>query len=156
MSCPYTSQQNGKVERMIRTVNNVTRTLLFQASMPRSYWADALATATYLINRLPTKTLNMSTPFSALHGTLPSYSPIMIFVLSGAHASPTFLPPALTNLPPAPPSVHSLVTHQITRAIGVSTSTPTVSSFSATLSSTKQRFLSPSTGQPLLYRTLIF
>jgi histone deacetylase 1/2 len=34
MSCPYTSQQNGKAERMIRTVNNVTRTLLFQASMP--------------------------------------------------------------------------------------------------------------------------
>jgi len=29
MSCPYTSQQNRKVERMIRTVNNVTRTLLF-------------------------------------------------------------------------------------------------------------------------------
>jgi histone deacetylase 1/2 len=34
MSCPYTSQQNGKAERMIRTINNVTRTLLFQASMP--------------------------------------------------------------------------------------------------------------------------
>ena len=29
MSCPYTSQQNGKAERMIRTVNNITRTLLF-------------------------------------------------------------------------------------------------------------------------------
>jgi transposase InsO family protein len=34
MSCPYTSQQNGKAERMLRTTNNVTRTLLFQASMP--------------------------------------------------------------------------------------------------------------------------
>jgi len=48
MSCPYTSQQNGKAERMLRTTNNVTRTLLFQASMPPSYWADALATATHL------------------------------------------------------------------------------------------------------------
>ena len=46
MSCPYTSLQNGKAERMLRTANNVTRTLLFQASMPPSYWADALATAT--------------------------------------------------------------------------------------------------------------
>jgi len=36
MSCPYTSQQNGKAERMLRTTNNVTRTLLFQASMPPS------------------------------------------------------------------------------------------------------------------------
>jgi hypothetical protein len=28
MSCPYTSSQNGKVERIIRSINNVTRTLL--------------------------------------------------------------------------------------------------------------------------------
>jgi IS30 family transposase len=73
MSCPYTSQQNGKAERIIRTTNNVIRTLLFQASMPPSYWADALATATHLLNRLPTKTLHMSTPFFALYGTLPTY-----------------------------------------------------------------------------------
>jgi len=79
MSCPYTSQQNGKAERMIRTINNTTRTLLFQASMPSSYWADALATATHLINRLPTKTLHMSTPFFALHGTLPSYHDLRTF-----------------------------------------------------------------------------
>jgi len=79
MSCPYTSQQNGKAECMLRTVNNVTRTLLFQASMPPFYWADALATATHLINRLPTKTLNMSTPFFALYGTHPSYHDLRAF-----------------------------------------------------------------------------
>ena len=79
MSCPYTSQQNGKAQRMLRTANNVTRTLLFQASMLPSYWADALATATHLINRLPTKTLNMSTPFFALHGTLPTYHDLWTF-----------------------------------------------------------------------------
>jgi histone deacetylase 1/2 len=73
LSCPYTSQQNGKAERMLRTLNNITRTLLFQASMPPPYLADALATATHLSNRLPTKTLNMSTPFFALYGVLPSY-----------------------------------------------------------------------------------
>jgi hypothetical protein len=31
------------------------RSLLFQASLPAHYWAEALATATYLLNRLPTK-----------------------------------------------------------------------------------------------------
>jgi transposase InsO family protein len=30
-SCPYTSQQNGKAERAIRTTNDVIRTLLFKA-----------------------------------------------------------------------------------------------------------------------------
>ena len=34
MSCPYTSPQNGKTERMIRTTNDVVRTLLIQASAP--------------------------------------------------------------------------------------------------------------------------
>jgi hypothetical protein len=34
MSCPYTSQQNGKVERIIRSTNNVIRTLLIHASLP--------------------------------------------------------------------------------------------------------------------------
>uniref|UniRef100_A0A0A9BH25 Integrase catalytic domain-containing protein n=1 Tax=Arundo donax TaxID=35708 RepID=A0A0A9BH25_ARUDO len=29
MSCPYTSPQNGKAERIIRTTNNVVRSLLF-------------------------------------------------------------------------------------------------------------------------------
>ena len=79
MSCPYTSQQNGKAERILRTTNNVIRTLLFQASMPPCYWADALATATLLLNRLPTKTLHMSTPHFALYGTLRSYHELRVF-----------------------------------------------------------------------------
>jgi transposase InsO family protein len=29
LSCPYTSAQNGKAERAIRTINDITRTLLF-------------------------------------------------------------------------------------------------------------------------------
>jgi hypothetical protein len=39
MSCPYTSSQNGKAERMIRTTNNIMRTLLLQASLPARFWA---------------------------------------------------------------------------------------------------------------------
>jgi hypothetical protein len=34
MSCPYTFPQNGKVQRMLRTTNNIIRTLLFQAPKP--------------------------------------------------------------------------------------------------------------------------
>jgi len=37
MSCPYTSSQNGKAERMIRSTNNIIRSLLFQASLTPSY-----------------------------------------------------------------------------------------------------------------------
>jgi hypothetical protein len=119
MSCPYTSQQNGKAERLIRTVNNVTRTLLFQASMPPSYWADALATATYLINRLPTKTLNMSTPFFPLHGTLPSYHDLHAF---GCTCYPNLSATSPHKL--APPLHPLCIPWLLTRSQGLSVSRP--------------------------------
>lgn len=34
MSCPYNSPQNGKVELIIRSTNNMVRSLLFQARAP--------------------------------------------------------------------------------------------------------------------------
>jgi hypothetical protein len=52
LSCPYTSAQNGRAERMIRTTTNMIRFLLFQASLLASYWVEALYTATHLLNRL--------------------------------------------------------------------------------------------------------
>jgi hypothetical protein len=79
MSCPYTSQQNGKAERSIRTINNILRSLLFQASLPPVYWVEALHTATHLVNRLPTKTLKHKTPYAALYSTPPSYDHLKVF-----------------------------------------------------------------------------
>jgi hypothetical protein len=37
MSCPYTSSQTGKAERIIRSINNVICTLLIQVSLPGRY-----------------------------------------------------------------------------------------------------------------------
>ncbi|KAL2899813.1 Copia protein [Bienertia sinuspersici] len=54
-SCPHTSPQNGEVERVIRTINNIKRTLLFHASLPPEFWEYALETATYLLNIFPQK-----------------------------------------------------------------------------------------------------
>ena len=55
------------------------RSLLFQASLPPVYWADSLHTATYLLNRHPTKSLDGRTPFFALYGTQPSYTHLRVF-----------------------------------------------------------------------------
>jgi hypothetical protein len=33
MSCPYTSPHNGKAEHILRTINNMLRSLLFQTSI---------------------------------------------------------------------------------------------------------------------------
>ncbi|GKA36305.1 ribonuclease H-like domain-containing protein [Tanacetum coccineum] len=61
-SCPKTSQQNGKSKRMIRTINNVIRTLLFQAHLPPSFWVKALHMAAYLLNILPSSAIQNDIP----------------------------------------------------------------------------------------------
>jgi hypothetical protein len=79
MSCPYTSAQNGKAGRVIRTTNNIVRSLLFHASVPPTFWVAALNMATHLLNILPTKTLPFSTPHFALFGMQPSYEHLRVF-----------------------------------------------------------------------------
>ena len=79
MSCLYTSAQNGKVERIIRTTNNIIRSLLFQASAPPSFWVEALHTTTHLLNILPTKTLDHFTPHETLFGSSPTYEHLRVF-----------------------------------------------------------------------------
>ncbi|GJY07062.1 ribonuclease H-like domain-containing protein [Tanacetum coccineum] len=73
-SCPKTSQQNGKAERMIRTINNIIRTLLFQAHLPLTFWVEALHMATYLLNLLPSTAINNEVPFTLLFNKQPDYS----------------------------------------------------------------------------------
>jgi histone deacetylase 1/2 len=53
LSCPYTSPQNGKAEQILRTLNNISRTMLIHAHLLAPYWAEALAMVTYLLNRRP-------------------------------------------------------------------------------------------------------
>jgi hypothetical protein len=79
MSCPYTSPQNSKAERILRTINNMLRSLLFQASILARYWVEGLHTATYLLNRLPTKAISTTSPYFSLHGVAPSYEHLRVF-----------------------------------------------------------------------------
>jgi len=79
LSCPYTSPQNGKAEHVLRTLNNVTRTLPIHASMAAPYWAEALATATYLLNRRPCSAVQNNIPYQLLYSQPPEYSHLRVF-----------------------------------------------------------------------------
>ena len=50
----YTPQQNGVSERKNRTVMEMARCMLAEKNLPKSFWAEAVNTAVYLLNRLPT------------------------------------------------------------------------------------------------------
>jgi histone deacetylase 1/2 len=78
-SCPYASPQNGKAERSLRTINDIIRTLLIHSSLPPQFWAEALRTATYLLNIRPSKANPNTTPFFSLFLSHPNYSDLRVF-----------------------------------------------------------------------------
>ena len=79
LSCPYTSSQNGKAERIIRTINDCVRSLLCHANMLVTFWVEALATATHLINRRPCQSSAPITLFQQLLGTPHEYRHLRVF-----------------------------------------------------------------------------
>jgi hypothetical protein len=113
--------QNGKAERMLRTLNNVVRTLLIHASMPPGYWAEALATAVFLLNRRPSSSSPMGFPTMLCSRRCQT---IAYFESSAACAIRTSVPRHLTNWPHARLPACSLVTLLPRRVTAVSISTP--------------------------------
>lgn len=76
---PYTPEQNGVAERMNRTIVERARCLLFDASLPKALWAEAVSTSVYLINRSPNRSLPNKTPFELWSGAKPDMSHIRVF-----------------------------------------------------------------------------
>lgn len=77
-SCPYTSVQNGRVERKHRQVVEMGLSMI-----ALSYWADAFPTVARLINRLPTTALKGKIPYSVLFGKNPYFKDAKIFGCAG-------------------------------------------------------------------------
>ena len=78
-SCPFTPQQNGVAERKNRHLLDVVCTLLIESCVPSHFLCEALSTAVYLNNRLPSPTLNDDSPYFRLFGHALNYSNLHIF-----------------------------------------------------------------------------
>ncbi|PKU70985.1 Retrovirus-related Pol polyprotein from transposon TNT 1-94 [Dendrobium catenatum] len=79
LSCPHTPEQNGVSERKHRHILDLTRALLHESHLPNRFWAEALSTAHYLINLLPSKPINLHSPYQRLHGQTPTYTHLRVF-----------------------------------------------------------------------------
>ena len=78
-SIPYAHQQNGRAERIIRTLMEKAESMRLQACLPQSYWEFALDHATHVYNRTPMKRLNWQTPYQGISGEKPSVDHLRVF-----------------------------------------------------------------------------
>lgn len=78
-TCPHTPQQSRVAERKYRILLEACRALLFQSKLPVTFWRDCLLTATYLLNKIPSRILRSKSPYEFLYGQPPSYSHLKTF-----------------------------------------------------------------------------
>ena len=64
----------GEYRRLSRYFQKEGIALLAHSSLPVRFWDEAFLTACYLINRMPTRVLQNSTPVSCLFGDKPDYT----------------------------------------------------------------------------------
>jgi len=69
-STPFCPAQNGRAERIIRTIVEMARTVMIHGSAPRNLWGEAMSNAVYVYNRLPHSAIpaQFSCPLSAWRG----------------------------------------------------------------------------------------
>ena len=50
-------EQNGVAERRSRTLMDMVRSMMSRSNLPKSLWGEALKTAMYILNKVPTKSV---------------------------------------------------------------------------------------------------
>ena len=81
LTVPGTPQQNGVAERLNRTLLERARCMLSNAGLweRKFLWAEAISTASFLVNRSPYSFLNIEVPEEKWTGKPVDYSRIRIF-----------------------------------------------------------------------------
>jgi len=76
-SAPITPQQNGVIERKNRSLEELARTMLSESSLPKYFWADAVSTSCYVMNRV--RPILKKTPYELFNGRKPNISHLKVF-----------------------------------------------------------------------------
>lgn len=76
---PYVHQQNGFVERDVRTVVESGRTLLIASNLPKILWDEAIACSLYILNRTTNSRNQLQTPYELWTGCKPDVANLRVF-----------------------------------------------------------------------------
>ena len=76
---PQPLKHNGYSERRHWHIVETSLTLLYQASIPLTFWSYAFATTVYLINRMPKVGLSLGSLFEKLFHKVPDPSKLRVF-----------------------------------------------------------------------------
>jgi len=86
-SARRTPQQNEVVEHKNRTLKDMTRTMLIASGLGRNFWAEALNTSYYIINRCMIRPILNKTPYEIFKGRKPNIMHLRIFGLGLSNRS---------------------------------------------------------------------
>lgn len=76
---PYSPKQNDLAERINRTIVERAKSMMFDAELPKRYWAEAVATAVYLINRSSASGIDGKTLEEIWTGQSPNLQHLRVF-----------------------------------------------------------------------------
>ena len=79
LTCPGTSQQNGRAKRKLRHILDTVRALLLSAKVPAPFWGEAALYVVHAINRIPSPVIHNQTPYECLFGSHPNYHHLCSF-----------------------------------------------------------------------------
>lgn len=76
---PYTPQHNGLAERRNITLLNMARSMIKQKNLQHKFWGETVTATAYIMNKCPTKKLNLKVPEEAWCGRNPSVKHFKVF-----------------------------------------------------------------------------
>lgn len=71
-SCPHSQKQNGILERMGRTIMDMTRSTIIGGNIPDDLWPEVVLAMVHVKNVRPTSTLNGKTPHELMEQETPT------------------------------------------------------------------------------------
>ncbi|GJZ67414.1 retrovirus-related pol polyprotein from transposon TNT 1-94 [Tanacetum coccineum] len=76
---PRTRQSNGVVKRKNRTLQEMSRTMLNEQSLPQKFWCNAEDTSTSILNRILIRTILGKPPYELVKGRKPTLDYFRVF-----------------------------------------------------------------------------